>query len=135
MPWSGKGLGILQESGLVEHSEGLVATNLYRGQGLGNQMWAYAVCRSMALDLGFHFSVRGGHRFKGKHLFDLDFGVRVRGAVPRLPSQVLPPGIEAKRLENKIFHPETGQDITPYDPHIGLGVKSFLLEGNFESDL
>lgn len=135
MHWSAKKLRSFHQSDSLGHTKGLVATNLYRGQGLGNQMWAYAVCRSIASDLGFDFSVRGYHRFKGKHLFDLDFGLRVGGSVPRVPSQTLPPRIETRRVENKVFHPTTRQDITPYDPQIGLGAGSFLLEGNFESDL
>ena len=51
----------------------MIGTEFYKGQGLGNQLWAYAVIRSLAEDHGYDFGFLGTDKFKGKWL-ELDFG-------------------------------------------------------------
>ena len=44
----------------------MIFTELYDGQGLGNQLWVYAASRSIAEQLGVPFVLLGAERFKGK---------------------------------------------------------------------
>jgi hypothetical protein len=112
----------------------IVSTSLYRGQGLGNQLWLYAVCRTLALDLGADFSIRGRNRFKGHHLFTPDFGVKIKGPVSRFPSSNLPEGFFEHFQEKKSFHPESRQDITEFDPKLLELRENTVIDGNFESE-
>ena len=57
----------------------MICTELYNGQGLGNQLWLYAVTRTKALDLGVDFGIMSPEKFKGLHFLDLDFGRQVFG--------------------------------------------------------
>lgn len=50
----------------------MISTELYDGQGLGNQLWVYAAVRSIAEHLGVNFSLRGVERFKGHEFLDID---------------------------------------------------------------
>ena len=50
----------------------LIATELYEGQGLGNQLWAYAAGRSIAENLGVGFTLQGIERFKGHEFLEID---------------------------------------------------------------
>lgn len=44
----------------------MIIAELYDGQGLGNQLWVYAVPRSIAEQLNAPFVLLGAERFKGK---------------------------------------------------------------------
>lgn len=52
----------------------MILTELYDGQGLGNQLWVYATCRSIAEELQVPFSILGRERFKGSGFLDVEFG-------------------------------------------------------------
>lgn len=112
----------------------IISTSLYRGQGLGNQLWLYTVCRTLALDLGADFSIRGRSRFKGYRLFTPDFGVKLRGRAPRLPSSNLPPGFNSHFREKKIYHPKTHLDVTEFDQTLFELTENTVIDGNFESE-
>lgn len=51
----------------------MITTELYEGQGLGNQLWVYAACRSIAERLGMPFAILAEERFKGGEFLQLDF--------------------------------------------------------------
>jgi len=112
----------------------IVATNFYRGQGLGNQLWMYTVCRSLARDAQVPFSIRGRSRFKGRHLFNLDFGLQTWGRVPSIPPSSKPRGFDTHIVERKQWHAGTRQDITPYENLVPYIEGRTLVDGNFESD-
>ena len=57
----------------------MIVTELYNGQGLGNQLWSYVVTRTLALDRGFDFGVMHPEKFKGSAFLDMDFGKQVIG--------------------------------------------------------
>lgn len=70
----------------------LIATELYAGQGLGNQLWGYAATRSIAEHLGFGFVLHGLENFKGHEFLEIDPLVNAtqedqvraqRGEIPR----------------------------------------------------
>ena len=46
----------------------------YEGQGLGNQLWVYVVCRSIAEQLHMKYKVIHPEKFKGKSFIEIDFG-------------------------------------------------------------
>jgi len=55
----------------------MIATELYDGQGLGNQLWVYAAARSIAEQLGIGFVLKGYERFKGREFLEIDPMVNV----------------------------------------------------------
>jgi hypothetical protein len=61
----------------------MIVTEFHNGQGLGNQLWTYAVLRSLAYKKLIAFGVQSPERFKGARIFNLDFGERFdKGVVP-----------------------------------------------------
>jgi len=52
----------------------MVITEFYEGQGLGNQLWVYVVCRSVAEQLNMPYKIVHPEKFKGKSFLDIDFG-------------------------------------------------------------
>ena len=115
-------------------SRPVVMTELYEGQGLGNQLWAYAVTRTLAEDSGRRFSIHGWERFKGKAFMRLDMGERVVGALHDGPSRDLPQGVFKYVAEHKEWHIPSGADITPFDPLLAQQIGSMKIDGNFESE-
>jgi hypothetical protein len=98
----------------------MIVTELYNGQGLGNQLWTYVVTRTIALDNKFEFGVQSPHKFKGYELFpELKkyIGKRVIGGEGPEggPPITLPEGITNYYRENKISHPVWNCDISPLD--------------------
>src|SRR5438132_566494 len=55
----------------------MITTELYEGQGLGNQLWVYASSRSIAEHLGVGFALQGLERFKGHEFLEIDSLVNV----------------------------------------------------------
>ena len=96
----------------------MIITELWNGQGLGNQLACYVTTRCIALENGFEFGIAHPERFKGKDfLKNLDFGKEVVGgytAVEGQPPQLLPEGIRNYYKEKSVKHPN-GSDISPYD--------------------
>jgi hypothetical protein len=52
----------------------MIITELQEGQGLGNQLWCYAACRSIADELNVPFKILGYENFKAKDFLDIDCG-------------------------------------------------------------
>ena len=61
----------------------MIVTELYNGQGLGNQLWSYVVTRTLALDRSLDFGIMSPEKFKGKAFLDIDFGKEVKGGSGR----------------------------------------------------
>lgn len=55
----------------------MIITELYEGQGLGNQLWVYAASRSIAEQLKVPFVLLGAERFKGKGFLSIDSEVGI----------------------------------------------------------
>lgn len=76
--------------------ENMICTELWRGQGLGNQLACYVTTRCIALDKNYEFGILGRDRFKGASFMNLDFGKDVIGGVTLNEGQMpekLPEGI------------------------------------------
>jgi len=54
----------------------MILTELYDGQGLGNQLWVYAACRSIAEKLQMPHKILSPDKFKGNSFLDIDFGLK-----------------------------------------------------------
>lgn len=96
----------------------MIVTELYKGQGLGNQLACYICTRVIALDKGYAFGIQSPENFKGADFLDVDFGETViGGSGPEGgPPATLPQGIAQYYTERLLFHPENGSNITTYDP-------------------
>jgi hypothetical protein len=97
-----------------------VITEIYKGQGLGNQLFCYVTTRVIAKDLGCDFGIMHPEKFKGSDFLNLDFGSKVIGGKGPEggPPQKLPDGINHYYNENKITHPVNGSDIRLYDKNL-----------------
>jgi len=97
----------------------MIVTEIYNGQGWGNQLWCYVTTRVIATDLGCSFGIQCPEKFKGINFMNLDFGEEViGGSGPEGgPPISLPRGIKQYYAEKKIIHPN-GSDIRLYDKYL-----------------
>jgi|GEM_PF-1515618 len=97
-----------------------IVTEMYNGQGLGNQIFCYMTTRVIATDKGYDFGIMHPERFKGSDFLDLDFGCKVVGGKGPEggPPKKLPEGILNYYREQQILHPVDGSDIRLYDKNL-----------------
>ena len=102
----------------------MIVTEIYKGQGLGNQLWCYVTTRVIALDNGYKFGIMHPEKFKCLDFLDLDFGEKVIGGMGPEggPPTVLPNNIQYYYTEKEIIHPKNGADIRLHDPDL-LNIK------------
>ena len=113
----------------------MIITELYNGQGLGNQLWCYAILRCVAKDLGLDFGVMTTEKFKGKEFLEIDFGKEVIGGdgPEGGPPNSLPSGIGNYFKEKKVDHPTSRILISKMDPDLYKISDRTKIEGNFQS--
>jgi hypothetical protein len=114
----------------------MITTELYNGQGLGNQLWSYVVTRTLAKDKGFDFGIMNPHKFKGKDFMDLDYGCDVIGGIGPEggPPELLPEGIENYYVEKEIWYNKFNCDIRDFDQNI-LNIRDKTkIDGYFQSE-
>src|SRR5580698_3840869 len=94
----------------------MIVTELYNGQGLGNQLWCYVVTRVIALDKGYDFGIMSPEKFKAARFMKLDFGKPVAGGTGPEggPPTSLPEGIAHYYAEKKITRAD-GTDVRMHD--------------------
>ncbi len=95
----------------------MLVTELYNGQGLGNQLFCYVTTRTLALDLGYDFGIMGADKFKARSFIELDAGKPVIGGLTPIEGQeplILPYGITNYYVEKGKLH-ENGSEIRGYD--------------------
>jgi len=98
----------------------MIATEILKGQGLGNQLFCYIVTRCVALDRNLSFGIKdtgwiGDKRYNqnGIYWMDIDMGDSVPENLPIYNE------IDIRYKTNSCFHDSSiGCDIRPYD--IGL---------------
>jgi hypothetical protein len=111
----------------------MIGTELYRGQGFGNQLWVYATLRSLAIDQDLDFSIIGSHRFKGKDFMDLNFGLPTLRSTARKPRERTPGAFTSYLREELIREPEYNFDVSPADVNFFQLKPNTLLDGNMQS--
>ena len=98
----------------------LLITEIYNGQGLGNQLACYVTTRVIALNLGYDFGIMQPLKFKCLDFMNLDFGKEVVGGKGPEggPPKKLPKNIDHYYIEKDITHPVNGSDIRLYDKEL-----------------
>lgn len=82
----------------------MITTELWNGQGLGNQLACYITTRCIALDKGYEFGIAHPERFKGTSFLKLDFGGPCNNNLPYY-------------IEKTQSH-SNGCNISTYDPEL-----------------
>lgn len=112
----------------------MIGSEFYKGQGLGNQLWVYAVVRSLAARHGFQYGFLGTENFKGADFLDLDFGKASTKGTATKPTHRIPSGFSKYYSERQKLHPIFGVDITPADNSV-LNIKDgTFLDGALQAE-
>lgn len=111
----------------------MIATEFYRGQGFGNQLWVYATVRSLATKQQLPFSILSSHRFKGKAFLDLDFGVKSCRSSSRQPKHRTPGAFQNYLREELIREPVFNFDVSTPDNRFFKLTDNTLIDGNMQS--
>jgi hypothetical protein len=98
----------------------MIVTELYNGQGLGNQLWCYFVTRIIAEKKGYEFGIMSTHKFKAKEFMVIDFGNEVTGGSGPEggPPGTLPNGIDSYYREKFKTHALSNLDISRLDENM-----------------
>ncbi|KKQ77192.1 hypothetical protein A3B84_01370 [Candidatus Nomurabacteria bacterium RIFCSPHIGHO2_02_FULL_35_13] len=116
--------------------DNLLVTEMYNGQGLGNQLFCYVTTRVIALDKGYDFSIMNPEKFKGADFLNLDWGKKVTdGKGPEGgPPKKLPESINYYYSEKKITHPLNGSDIRLYDKDLVNILPNTKIDGMMQDE-
>lgn len=108
----------------------MIVTEFYDGQGLGNQLWAYVACRSIAEKLQLQHTILYPERFKGRSFLDIDIGRK----------EPLLTGGKERTQVNAVFHERVFYDrdldyiASDFDENV-LSLKPFTkIDGIFQSE-
>ena len=116
----------------------MIITEIYNGQGLGNQLACYVTLRVVALDKGYDFGIASHHKFKCLDFMNLDFGLPVIGgeiSAEGQPPISLPQNINYYYREKQTFHPRgNSTNIMLDDPALELVQDKTKLDGIFQSE-
>lgn len=115
----------------------MIVTEIYNGQGLGNQLACYVTTRVVALDKNFKFGIMNPHKLKCKSFLSLDTGEQVIGGTGPEggPPFTLPEGIKYYYREKTINIPDrTNTNIMLDDPGLELIEDNTKLDGYFQSE-
>ena len=112
----------------------MIVTEIYNGQGLGNQLACYVTTRSLAMDFGYDFGIMNPHKLKCLDFMNLDFGKSVvGGSGPEGgPPISLPNGINTylKEFDLRI----NGDDVRIDDPRLLSLRDNTKIDGVFQSE-
>lgn len=113
----------------------MIVTEIYNGQGLGNQLACYVTTRVVALDKGYDFGIMNPFKFKCLDFMDLDFGLPVAGGSGREggPPDTLPDGIHHYFRERWIVLPNDA-NVTIDDPQLFQISDNTKIDGIFQSE-
>ncbi len=114
----------------------MICTELWNGQGMGNQLHSYLATRIRALDLNVDFGIAHPERFKGSSFLDLDFGKEVIGGETLQEGSIpttLPIGIINYYREKEV-RDDKGVDIRGLDPEYFFIEDGTWLEGLFQDE-
>jgi len=118
----------------------MIITELYHGQGFGNQLFTYIATRLLAHRQGFEFGVQSPFKYKAPSLINLDMGREVIGGSGREggPPDSLPQGIEYYYRE---YEHGTSSPLSINSRRLALTDKNFFslpdntkIEGYYQSE-
>jgi hypothetical protein len=105
---------------------------MYRGQGLGNQLWVYAVVRGLALQRHSNHKIECAWRFKGAGFLQIDAGNLSCYLPRRAPRKKYYSITTSRFIEEKAFIPKYPLDFTSIQD---IPIRNRIrVEGNFESE-
>jgi hypothetical protein len=112
----------------------MIITEFYTGQGLGNQLWLYAVLRSVAKERNLDWGIQSPWRFKGRHFLKLEMGKKVFGISSKGPTSRLPLGIKYNFIEPRMIHVKEQYDITSYNENVFHIADHTKIDGVFQCE-
>ena len=114
----------------------MIVTEIYNGQGLGNQLFCYITTRSIALEIGYEFGIMNTHKFKCLDFLDLDFGKEViGGSGPEGgPPTQLPDGILNYYNEKQLNDSRFNCNITEIDEYLLSITDNTKIDGILQSE-
>lgn len=115
----------------------MIVTEIYNGQGLGNQLACYVTTRVVAADKGYDFGIMNPHKLKCNSFMSLDVGKPVLGGSGPEggPPIELPNGIVHYYREKTINIPDrVNTNIMLDDPALELIQDNTKLDGYFQSE-
>lgn len=119
-------------------SKPVIATELLKGQGLGNQLFCYVTTRALAYDKGYDFSILNReilanniHSNKGMYFMDIDCGLELS---KEDFSEVYHEKEDRIYLGNSLHDIEHGCYITGADEKLLHLTESTLLYGNMQDE-
>ncbi len=114
----------------------MLVTEIYNGQGLGNQLWCYVVTRVIAMDHRYDFGIMNPERFKCNDFMDIDFGRPVTGGSGPEggPPITLPEGIKHYYKERRLTRPYDNADISTHDDNLVHAPDSTKIDGNMQDE-
>ena len=112
----------------------MLTTEIYKGSGIGNQLWNYVVTRLIAEANGYEFGIQCPERWKGAKFMPVDLGKEViGGSGPEGgPPTSLPEGIDRYYAELKIPHPKNGWNMGFVDPGLLCVADNTKIEGTMQ---
>lgn len=114
----------------------MIVTEIYNGQGLGNQLACYVTTRVLSLDKGYEFGIMNPNKFKCLDFMNLEFGNEVIGGqspCEGAPPTILPNNIYHYFREKETRHPN-GSDIRIDDTNLLNIVDNTKIDGVFQSE-
>jgi hypothetical protein len=113
----------------------MIVTEIYNGQGLGNQLACYVTTRVIAENMGYDFGIMNPQKFKCLDFMDLNFGKEVHGGngPEGGPPTTLPDTIIHYFREKEIRHPN-GSDIRIDDENLLKIQDNTKIDGVFQSE-
>jgi len=112
----------------------LIITELYDGQGFGNQLWAYAVAKAIANEHKSEFAILSANRFKLRNTLALDWGKTPIHLNRTKPTRRKRTARFRVYHEQVCRHPIDGMDISEYDSNLMKLTRNWRIEGNFQSE-
>ena len=112
----------------------MIVTEIYNGQGLGNQLFCYVTTRTISLDLGYDFGIMNYNKFKCLDFMKLDFGKEVIGGFGPEggPPNKLPDGIYNYYMETKLI--SNNCDVREFDPNLIKILDNTKIDGVMQSE-
>lgn len=111
----------------------MIVTKFYKGQGLGNQLWVYAVLRSLAWNHKYDYGIESFYNFKLPNFIHIQPGKRVFGLKHERPYGLRPVGIREVLFENQSVSSEMNFVITNYEERVAELKDRTKIEGYFQS--
>ena len=117
----------------------MIITELYNGQGFGNQLFVYATLRSIAEQNGYSWGIQCSERFKGYDFMNPSMGEEVKGGSGPEggPPTELPEGIEHYYREYRHAlwtDPQLRTDIRLTDRQLFSVKDNTKIDGNLQSE-